>query len=108
MEAVGRHSTTTSWSTKVPPICTMQRAGGDASLQSGRGMPSRQPHKERAMGFFSKILEKLGIGSTAAAPTPAPPASQGAGSTAPSPPRPLALVDVVAQLKQRAAASAQK
>ena len=60
------------------------------------------------MGFFSKILEKRGIGSTAAAPTPAPqptaaPASPGTVPTAP--PRPVALVDVVAQLEQRAAAN---
>jgi hypothetical protein len=46
----------------------MQKAGGCGSQQSSRA-PSRQPHQERVMGFFSKILEKLGIGSTAAAPT---------------------------------------
>lgn len=73
------------------------------------------------MGFFSKILEKLGIGNKAAAPTsgqprtanPAPPstatpASPGAVPTAPPAPRPVALVDVVAQLEQRAAANPQK
>ena len=65
------------------------------------------------MGFFSKILEKLGIGSTAATPTPAPrsaaaPASPVAAPTAPPPTRPVALVDVVAQLEQRAAANPQK
>ena len=41
------------------------------------------------MGFLSKILQKRGIGSTAAAPTPAPPtaapASPGTGPTAPPP-----------------------
>ena len=61
------------------------------------------------MGFFSKILEKLGIGGTAAAATPAaPPTAAPASSTAPAPPRPVALVDVVAQLEQRAAANPQK
>jgi len=55
------------------------------------------------MGFFSKILEKLGIGSATAAPPPpaAPPA-------APPQPTPVALVDVVTQLEQRAAANPQK
>ncbi len=64
------------------------------------------------MGFFSKILEKLGIGSTAAAPTPAPPPSAAPASLGPGPTAPLArqvaLVDVVAQLEQRAAANPQK
>jgi hypothetical protein len=72
-----------------------------------------QPHKEGAMGFFSKILEKLGIGSAAAAPAPAPPptatpASPSAAPVAPPQPTPVALVDVVAQLEQRAAANPQK
>jgi hypothetical protein len=68
-----------------------------------------QPPKESTMGFFSKILEKLGIGSAEAATT----ASAGA-STSPSatetaaPPRAIALVDVVAQLEQKAAANSQK
>jgi 3-oxoacyl-ACP reductase-like protein len=73
------------------------------------------------MGFFSKILEKLGIGSPAAAPAPAPaappapapaaaatPATPAAAPSAPPPPKPIALVDVVAQLEQRAAANPQK
>ena len=62
------------------------------------------------MGFFSNILEKLGIGSTATprTPTPAPAASPAATPTAPPPPRPVAVVDVVAQLEQRAAANPQK
>jgi hypothetical protein len=65
------------------------------------------------MGFFSKILEKLGIGSAAAAPAPAPPptatpASPSAAPVAPPQPTPVALVDVVAQLEQRAAANPQK
>ncbi len=65
------------------------------------------------MGFFSKILEKLGIGGHDAAPAPAsPPAaaptSLGPVAVAPPPPIPVALVDVVVQLEQRAAANAQK
>jgi len=67
------------------------------------------------MGFFSTILEKLGIGGDSAAAAPSSttaPASPdtGAGSApvaAPSP-APVALVDVVAQLEQRAAANPQK
>lgn len=63
------------------------------------------------MGFFSKILAKLGIGSdsaaesAAAAPTAAPADSAPA---APPAPQPMALVDVVAQLEQSAAANPQK
>jgi hypothetical protein len=64
------------------------------------------------MGFFGTILEKLGLGGAAAAtptapPTPAP-ASPGAAPAAPPPPTPVPLVDVVAQLERRAAASPQK
>ena len=65
------------------------------------------------MGFFSTILEKLGMGSAAAAPvivaaTPIP------ASVAPTAPaaapvvNPIAMVDVVSQLEQRAAANPQK
>jgi hypothetical protein len=67
--------------------------------------------KEIAMGFFSNILEKLGIGSKDAASTPPPPApaaSPAAVPTASPPPKPVAVVDVVAQLEQRAAANPQK
>jgi Domain of unknown function (DUF3597) len=63
------------------------------------------------MGFFSKILEKLGIGSgspTAAPPRAAAPASPGSVPVAPPPPKPIPVVDVVAQLEQRAAANPQK
>jgi len=64
------------------------------------------------MGFFSNILEKLGIGSKAATPTTPPPApaagSPPAGQAPPPPPTPVAVVDVVAQLEQRAAANPQK
>lgn len=66
------------------------------------------------MGFFSKILEKLGLGSGSAA-TEAPEAAP-AGTTAAAAPaaaatpviNPIAMVDVVAQLEQRAAANPQK
>ena len=70
------------------------------------------------MAFFKSILEKLGFGSSAAAPTTAQstasqsattaPASPGAAPTAPPPPKSIAVVDVVAQLEQRAAANPQK
>ncbi len=63
------------------------------------------------MGFFSNILEKLGIGSKAATPTTPPPAAapgSPTGQAAPPPPTPVAVVDVVAQLEQRAAANPQK
>jgi hypothetical protein len=66
------------------------------------------------MGFFSKILEKLGMGGASAAPAPAPspraaPASPSAVATSPPPPpTPVAVVDVVAELEKRAAANPQK
>lgn len=70
------------------------------------------------MGFFSKILGKLGIGSdsaaattaTTAAATTAAPAGTGTAPAAAAPPssKPVALVDIVAQLEQRAAANTQK
>ena len=65
------------------------------------------------MGFFSKILEKLGIGNAEAA-TPTTTTDSAAGTTGSSatataaPPKEIALVDVVAQLEQRAAANPQK
>jgi hypothetical protein len=72
------------------------------------------------MGFFSNILEKLGMKEAAAAPvTPAPtaapstaaPGANAAPAPAPAPAavvNPIAVVDVVAQLEQRAAANPQK
>lgn len=68
------------------------------------------------MGFFSNILSKLGIGSDSAAAAPAPtaapagtaPATSPAAPAAPASPAPVALVDVVSQLEQRAAANPQK
>ena len=61
------------------------------------------------MGFFSNILEKLGIGNKAAASTsPSTGAPAETGATGAPPPKPVAVVDVVAQLEQRAAANPQK
>jgi len=64
------------------------------------------------MGFFSKILEKLGIGGASAASTSVPPlthASVGlATAPAMAPPKPVAVVDVVAQLERLAQANPQK
>ena len=63
------------------------------------------------MGFFSDILNKLGIGSAPAAPVPAPPtaAAPAPASPAAAPaPQPVPMVDVVQQLEQRAAANPQK
>lgn len=67
------------------------------------------------MGFFSNILQKLGMKEAAAAPvTPASvapaPAAASTPSTAPAPEvvNPIPVVDVVAQLEKRAAANPQK
>ena len=71
------------------------------------------------MSLFSKILEKLGVKKQAAAPAPTStatstrPAAPAAASaptapTAPPQPIPIAVVDVVAQLEERAAANPQK
>jgi 3-oxoacyl-ACP reductase-like protein len=65
------------------------------------------------MGFFSNILQKLGLGGSDAAPAPsaAPAPTSAAAPAAPAaPPAPVAvpLVDVVAQLEQRAKANPQK
>jgi hypothetical protein len=69
------------------------------------------------MGFFSKILDKLGMGSAAAAPVVvAPPAAAAPAAastplpTAPAEPvvNPIAMVDVVALMEQKAAANPQK
>ena len=65
------------------------------------------------MGFFNKILEKLGIGGAATPPAAAAPPSAAAAApvavaTAPAAPKPVALIEVVAQLEKRAAANPQK
>jgi len=60
------------------------------------------------MGLLSKILAKLGIGSGSAVAGPAPTAAPASTAPVAPPPRPVALVDVVAQLEQRAAANPQK
>ena len=55
------------------------------------------------MGFFSTILNKLGIGGATATLAPAP-----VSPTAAPAPAPIPMVDVVAQLEKRAAANPQK
>ena len=65
------------------------------------------------MGFFGNILSKLGLKSApAAVPAPAQPVVVASASLPPEPappvPAPVAIVDVVAQLEQRAAANPQK
>lgn len=71
------------------------------------------------MSFFGKILEKLGLKSAEAAPAPAPPIPPPVAApvsapvaapapVAPPPPTPIAVVDVVAQLQEWAAANPQK
>ncbi len=67
------------------------------------------------MGFFSKILDKLGFDAGAGKVeemlrTPVAPAAPdtSAAGAAPAAVKPIAEVDVVAQLEQRAAASSQK
>jgi hypothetical protein len=70
----------------------------------------QSPKKGDPMAFFSKILEKLGFGTSAnAAPqaTTAAPASP-AATPKESAPKSVAVVDVVAQLEQRAVANPQK
>lgn len=63
------------------------------------------------MGFFNTILTKLGFGEAAAAtaettqPTASAPTDAPAAAT---PAKPVEVVDVVAQLEQRAAANPQK
>ncbi len=64
------------------------------------------------MGFFSSILEKLGLKSAQAQPAAAPPpAAEPQAAPAPAaPPAPVAIavVDVVAQLEKLAASNPQK
>lgn len=62
------------------------------------------------MSFFAKILEKLGFSTAAGATTPGPsPPTTGLGTAAGAPPfKPIAAVDVVAQLQKRAAGNPQK
>lgn len=60
------------------------------------------------MGFFSNILEKLGMKDAAAAPVITPPPVAAAPAAAPSAPveavvQPIAMVDVVALLTEKAA-----
>jgi len=70
--------------------------------------------KDNTMGFFTTILEKLGMADAAAAPVivAAAPAAAAASVGAPQPERevvnPIAMVDVVTLLEQRAKANPQK
>jgi hypothetical protein len=66
---------------------------------------------ETPMGIFSKILAKLGIGKKSEAPVREPSTVGPSGPVAPMgppAPRPIAVVDVVAQLEERAARNPQK
>ena len=63
------------------------------------------------MGFFGRILSKLGFGdAVAAAPVITPPAAAApaAAPAAPAAPAPIAVVDVMALMEQKAAANPQK
>ncbi len=67
------------------------------------------------MGLFGSILAKLGFGKPEPAPAPGPAPLPVPPVVAPAPvpveppaPAPIAVVDVVAQLEQRAAANPQK
>jgi Domain of unknown function (DUF3597) len=65
------------------------------------------------MAFFGKILEKLGFGGAAEKTTTvqtssATPANASAAPTASPADKPVGVVDVVAQLEQRAASNPQK
>ncbi len=60
------------------------------------------------MGLFSTILQKLGIGDNDPVPAPAPSAPATPVAAAPARPKVVQIVDVVAQLEQRAAANPQK
>jgi hypothetical protein len=59
------------------------------------------------MGFFSKILSTLGLGSGGVG-SGAPTATAPAGTAQAPAPASMAMVDVVAQLERRAAANPQK
>ncbi|MCZ2439805.1 MAG: DUF3597 domain-containing protein [Burkholderiales bacterium] len=60
------------------------------------------------MGLFSTIMEKLGFGKAAAATPTAADAAPAPAPAAASGPAPIPVVDVVAQLEQKAAANPQK
>ncbi len=60
------------------------------------------------MGFFSNILSKLCIGSAEAAQVDAPQADVAVASSVEPTAASIAVVDVVAQLEERAAANPQK
>jgi Domain of unknown function (DUF3597) len=76
--------------------------------------PAARFNKEYVMGLFTSILEKLGMSEAAAAPVlPSAPAEPAAASTpSPLPPaevvNPIAMVDVVVLMEERARANPQK
>jgi hypothetical protein len=87
-------------------------------LRDNRVSPSHN-NKEIAMSFFGKILERLGLRTAEPQPVPAAPVPPPTTPTvamsaaipvaaAPPPPQPIAIVDVLAQLDERAAANPQK
>jgi hypothetical protein len=77
----------------------------DGAIPQSRGFALSHPkEKENDMGFFRTILEKLGFGVAKAEAAAAAPAETATAAG----PAPIAVVDVVAQLEQRAAANPQK
>ena len=60
------------------------------------------------MGFFSKILDKLGLGRGTSTASSGATDARRQDSVSVAEPSPIAVVDVVAQLEQRAAANPQK
>lgn len=60
------------------------------------------------MSFFNKILAKLGIGTASAAPAEQTPTSAAPAPEAAPASNAIPMVDVVAQLEQKAAANPQK
>jgi hypothetical protein len=92
-------------------FCSVARCYASCGAKRLNRSSSKANEKEVSMGLFGTILEKLGFGgaSTSAAQSSATtsgtPASPGAPAAAP---KPVAVVDVVAQLEKRAAANPQK
>jgi hypothetical protein len=101
---------------------TPLRRNGDMLGTRGRQRPALlfvfDATKGLIMGFFSNILEKLGMKEAAAAPVITPPAAAAAPAPAAAPAAPVAaaapavqsitMVDVVALLTEKAAANPEK
>jgi hypothetical protein len=106
---------------KQPAVMTVARAGYKLGVQ-GRQRPAPRIFvfdaiKGLIMGFFSNILEKLGMKEAAAAPVITPPAATAAPAPAPAPVaaapaapvvNAIAMVDVVALLTEKAAKHPEK